>query len=82
MTTEQVVSAVLCTRYGQPNEPVQSPSENDIKAGMAWWYRQYAKEQTQQERIDYEQAESQAKRHRYGLWSGPSPTPPWEWRQR
>lgn len=29
-TTEQVVSAVLCTRYGQPNEPVQSPSENDI----------------------------------------------------
>ena len=53
-----------------------------IKAGMAWWYRQYAKEQTQQERIDYEQAESQAKRHRYGLWSGPSPTPPWEWRQR
>ena len=51
-----------------------------IKAGMAWWYRQYAKEQTPQERIDYEHAESQAKRHRYGLWSGPNPTPPWEWR--
>ena len=51
-----------------------------IKAGMAWWYQQYAKEQTHQERIDYEHAESQAKRHRYGLWSGPNPTPPWEWR--
>ena len=51
-----------------------------VKAGMAWWYRQYATEQTPQERIDYEHAESQAKRHRYGLWSGPNPTPPWEWR--
>ena len=51
-----------------------------IKAGMAWWYRQYAKEQTPQERIDYEHAESQAKRHRYGFWSDPNPIPPWEWR--
>jgi len=51
-----------------------------IKAGMAWWYRQYAKEQTQRERIDYEHAESLANRNRYGLWSGPNPTPPWEWR--
>ena len=51
-----------------------------IKAGMAWWYQQYAKEQTQQERTDYEHAEFLAKRHRYGLWSGPNPTPPWEWR--
>ncbi len=51
-----------------------------IKAGMAWWYQQYAKEQTQLERLDYEHAESLAKRHRYGLWSGPNPTPPWEWR--
>ena len=51
-----------------------------IKAGMAWWYRQYAKEQTQRERLDYEHAESQARRHHDGFWSGPNPTPPWEWR--
>ncbi len=51
-----------------------------IKVGMAWWYQQYSKEQSRQERSDYEQAESLAKRHRYGLWSGPNPTPPWEWR--
>mgnify|MGYP000479279641 CR=1 FL=1 len=35
-TTEQVVSAVLCTRYGQPNEPVQSPSENDNGFDGGW----------------------------------------------
>ena len=51
-----------------------------IKVGMAWWYQQYSREQTHQERSDYEQAQSLAKRHRYGLWSGPNPTPPWEWR--
>ena len=51
-----------------------------IKTGMAWWYRQYAKEQTQRERLDSEHAESLANRNRYGLWSGPNPTPPWEWR--
>ena len=51
-----------------------------INAGMAWWYQQYAKEQTQQERIDYEHAESLAKRHRYGLWNSANPMPPWEWR--
>jgi len=51
-----------------------------IKAGMAWWYQQYAREQTKQERIDYEHAEFLAKLHRYGLWNSKDPTPPWEWR--
>lgn len=53
-----------------------------IRTGMAWWYRQYAAEQTAQERIDYELAEFNAKIHRLGLWSSKNPTPPWEWRHR
>ena len=52
-----------------------------IKAGMAWWYQQYARDQKKQERIDYEDAESLAQPHRYGLWSGPNPMPPWEWQR-
>ena len=51
-----------------------------IRGGMAWWYQQYAREQTRQERIDYEHAEFVATRNRYGLWNSKSPTPPWEWR--
>lgn len=52
-----------------------------VKAGMVWWFRRYAKEQTPRERIEYEHAESQAKRHRDGLWSDENPKPPWEWRR-
>ncbi len=51
-----------------------------VKVGMAWWYQQYAREQTKQERIDYEHAELLAKLHRTGLWNSKNPTPPWEWR--
>lgn len=51
-----------------------------VREGMAWWYQQYSKDQTPQERADYQQAEFMAKIHRYGLWSSKNPTPPWEWR--
>jgi len=65
---------------------VVSVGRNDVgleqvRLGMAWWYQQYAKEQTPQERVDYEQAEFMAKIHRTGLWNSKNPTPPWEWRR-
>lgn len=53
-----------------------------VKAGMAWWYRHYAKEQSSQDREDYEVAEFNAKVRRLGLWSDTNPVPPWEWRRR
>lgn len=52
-----------------------------IKAGMAWWYRQYSKEQTAEDQATYEQAEFNAKIRRLGLWSETKPVPPWEWRR-
>lgn len=51
-----------------------------IKTGMAWWYRTYAKEQAPQDREDYEIAEFDAKVRRAGLWADKNPVPPWEWR--
>ena len=51
-----------------------------IRTGLAWWYRQYAKEQTRQERVDYEKAEQDAKNRHLGLWSSNAPMPPSEWR--
>ena len=53
-----------------------------IRAGMAWWYKQYSREQSSEDRADYEQAEIQAKIHRKGLWDSKDPVPPWEWRRR
>ena len=51
-----------------------------IAAGLAWWYRHYSKEQSAQERSDYEQAESDARSHRFGVWVSQNPRPPCEWR--
>ena len=52
-----------------------------IRAGMAWWYRQYARDQTLQEQRVYEDAEEQAKSAKRGLWIDKEPIPPWEWRR-
>jgi endonuclease YncB( thermonuclease family) len=53
-----------------------------IRAGYAWWYRVYAKEQSAEDRDRYERAEREAKERKVGLWREPNPTPPWEWRRR
>jgi micrococcal nuclease len=47
-----------------------------VRAGLAWWYRQYAKRD--QVLAALEQEARAAKR---GLWVEASPVPPWEWRK-
>ena len=53
-----------------------------VTVGMAWWYRQYAKEQTPEQRGQYEFAEFEAKAKRAGLWQEPEPVAPWDWRRQ
>lgn len=52
-----------------------------VKAGMAWHYRKYAKEQPIEDRETYALAEERARAGRRGLWSAAEPVPPWEWRK-
>ncbi|MDP1718635.1 MAG: thermonuclease family protein [Burkholderiales bacterium] len=52
-----------------------------VRVGMAWWYRQYAKEQAPDDRRLYEQAENDARTAKRGLWADNEPVPPWEWRR-
>lgn len=47
-----------------------------VRAGMAWAYRQYAR------RPEIFSAEQGAKSARKGLWSDTQPTPPWAWRRK
>jgi len=42
-----------------------------ITTGIAWWYRQYAREQS---------AEQEARSRRARLWRDANPTAPWDWR--
>jgi endonuclease YncB( thermonuclease family) len=53
-----------------------------IRAGLAWWYRKYAKEQSTQDRVTYAAVEQEAQETRRGLWREKDPVPPWEWRHR
>lgn len=53
-----------------------------IKAGMAWHYKKYQKEQSLEDRSTYAQAEDQARINRYGLWAASMPIPPWDWRKQ
>ena len=53
-----------------------------ITVGLAWHYKQYAKEQTEEDRERYAFAEDEARAKRAGLWQDKNPMPPWEWRRR
>jgi len=53
-----------------------------VDAGMAWWYRQYRKQQSPADREAYERAEREARDQQRGLWSQPNPMPPWQWRRQ
>lgn len=45
-----------------------------IKAGLAWHYKKYSSDPVLAE------AEERARKAKQGLWSMPSPVPPWEYR--
>lgn len=67
-------------RYGRTIGDITLPDGTNlnnelVKVGLAWWYRKYAPDDPILPAL-----ESQARSHRLGLWSDPSPIPPWEFR--
>ncbi|WP_242873717.1 thermonuclease family protein [Pseudacidovorax intermedius] len=60
--------------------PSLDAGEALLDAGLAWWYRQYARRQTAAERRRYAAAEAGARRARRGLWQDALAEPPWQWR--
>jgi endonuclease YncB( thermonuclease family) len=53
-----------------------------VRAGFAWHYKKYQKEQTPEDRELYSKAELEAREAGRGLWRDPAPLPPWEQRKR
>lgn len=52
-----------------------------VETGMAWHYKQYAKEQSPADRRLYAAAEEGARARRVGLWRDASPVAPWTFRR-
>lgn len=48
-----------------------------VRAGLAWWYREYAAGDSTLEALEYE-----ARAARRGLWADSRPVAPWEYRRR
>ena len=51
-----------------------------IQAGLAWHYKRYENEQTQEDRGRYAFAEQEARAKGVGLWRDANAIPPWAWR--
>ena len=52
-----------------------------IKDGLAWFFRKYQNELSAEDRLTYLHAEEYAKESKLGLWVYPDPVPPWEFRK-
>lgn len=67
-------------RYGRLVADVQCRGKDagteQVGAGMAWVYDQYAKKHQH-----LYQLQEEAKTNRRGLWVDKNPVPPWEWRR-
>ncbi|HEX7723882.1 MAG TPA: thermonuclease family protein [Pyrinomonadaceae bacterium] len=53
-----------------------------VKAGMAWHYKEYEREQSPEDRELYARAEEEARSSRRGLWDDANPTEPGEFRRK
>jgi endonuclease YncB( thermonuclease family) len=51
-----------------------------VKHGLAWFYRKYQNEMELDDRLNYLQAEEAAHAAKVGLWSEPDPVAPWDFR--
>lgn len=51
-------------------------NHSQLLAGMGWWFRHYAKQQSPEDRGRYESVKDEVKARRLGLWSELNPIQP------
>jgi endonuclease YncB( thermonuclease family) len=52
-----------------------------IRKGFAWHYKEYQRQQTEEQKQVYSAAEETARQMRVGLWRDQNPEPPWLFRK-
>lgn len=82
---EVTVHAYKTDRYGRTvgKVLVEGTDVNleQIRAGLAWHYKQYEREQEVADRAAYVTEEEEARLARRGLWRESQAVPPWEYRR-
>ena len=80
---EKSASAVIYGRIiGKISVDHRDVCLEQIRRGMAWHYKQYARDQPPGDRGAYAEAEVAARTARVGLWRDVAPVAPWEWRHK
>jgi endonuclease YncB( thermonuclease family) len=51
-----------------------------VTTGLAWHYKKYERDQSEEDRHRYADAETEARARRLGLWQDLAAAPPWDWR--
>jgi endonuclease YncB( thermonuclease family) len=66
---------------GKVTQTGRDVGRDQVEAGMAWWLRVFAEEQSSEDQRLYEAAEARARESRRGLWRERTPVEPWLWRR-
>ena len=53
-----------------------------LKKGLAWYYKQYEKDLNDEDKKKYSEAEEWARNYTEGLWADLNSIPPWEYRRK
>jgi endonuclease YncB( thermonuclease family) len=53
-----------------------------VKKGLAWYYKQYEKDLNDEDKKKYSEAEEWARNYTEGLWADSNSIPPWEYRRK
>jgi len=53
-----------------------------LKKGLAWYYKQYEKDLSDEDKQRYSEAEEWARNYPEGLWADSNSIPPWEYRRK
>lgn len=73
-------------RYGRKVGKVMLNDEDvnleQIKLGLAWFFRKYQSDLVPADRVAYAQAQQEAEEGRLGLWLEQNPIAPWDFRKR
>jgi endonuclease YncB( thermonuclease family) len=53
-----------------------------LTKGLAWYYKQYEKDLSDEDKKRYSEAEEWARNYTEGLWADSNSIPPWEFRRK